>query len=138
GDKNVAQIGAMSLPDARAYVLTTLENIDARWHPVARPLVLAVAERLQFLVDVGVHYLTIDRAMPSMSGGEASRVRLAAQLASALSGVLYVLDEPTIGLHARDTERLVAVLHRLRDLGNSVVVVEHDLDVLRAADHLVD
>jgi excinuclease ABC subunit A len=102
------------------------------------PVVADLEERVGRLVDVGVGYLTLDQSTPSLSAGETQRLRLAALLGSGLTGVLYVLDEPTIGLHPSDTERLVRVLRRLRDLGNTVLVIEHDLDVLKAADHLVD
>jgi excinuclease ABC subunit A len=97
-----------------------------------------VRSRLQFLLNVGLDYLTLERSGPTLSGGEAQRIRLASQLGSELSGVIYVLDEPSIGLHARDNQRLIAMLQHLRDLGNSVLVVEHDEDTIRAADHLVD
>ena len=94
--------------------------------------------RLTFLVDVGLHYLTLDRGMPTLSGGESQRIRLAGQIGRALTGVLYVLDEPTIGLHPRDNGRLIDALHKLRDLGNTVVLVEHDREVLEASDHIYD
>jgi excinuclease ABC subunit A len=94
--------------------------------------------RLQFLLNVGLDYLTLDRSGPTLSGGEAQRIRLASQLGSELSGVMYVLDEPSIGLHQRDNQRLIRTLQHLRDLGNTVLVVEHDEDTIRAADHLVD
>jgi excinuclease ABC subunit A len=97
-----------------------------------------VRSRLRFLSDVGLTYLSLDRSGPTLSGGEAQRIRLASQVGSELTGVLYVLDEPSVGLHARDTARLVRTLERLRDLGNTVLVVEHDADTIRAADHLVD
>jgi excinuclease ABC subunit A len=97
-----------------------------------------IRARLRFLLDVGLEYLTLDRAGPSLSGGEAQRIRLASQLGSELSGVMYVLDEPSIGLHPRDNERLISTLRHLRDLGNSVIVVEHDEETIRAADHVVD
>jgi excinuclease ABC subunit A len=97
-----------------------------------------IGNRLRFLLDVGLDYLTLDRAGPSLSGGEAQRIRLASQIGSELSGVMYVLDEPSIGLHARDNGRLIATLRRLRDLGNTVIVVEHDEETIRAADHVVD
>ncbi|WP_214412848.1 excinuclease ABC subunit UvrA [Sphaerisporangium fuscum] len=106
--------------------------------PVTEPVVADLRERVRRLVDVGVGYLTLEQATPSLSAGEAQRLRLAALLGSGLTGVLYVLDEPTIGLHPADTARLIEVLRRLRDLGNTVLVIEHDLDVLRAADHIVD
>ena len=94
--------------------------------------------RLGFLLDVGLEYLTLDRAAATLSGGEAQRIRLASQLGSELSGVMYVLDEPSIGLHQRDNLRLIATLRRLRDLGNSVIVVEHDAETIESADHVVD
>ena len=105
---------------------------------VAEPIVADLRDRVRRLVDVGVGYLTLERASPTLSAGEAQRLRLAALLGSGLTGVLYVLDEPTIGLHPRDTGRLISVLQQLRDLGNTVLVIEHDLQVLRAADHVVD
>ena len=110
---------------------------DEAWQ-VTEPVVDDLRERVRRLIDVGVGYLTLERATPSLSAGEAQRLRLAALLGSGLTGVLYVLDEPTIGLHPADTARLVGVLRRLRDLGNTVLVIEHDLDVLRAADHVID
>ncbi|GAB5540894.1 MAG: hypothetical protein SangKO_006540 [Sandaracinaceae bacterium] len=97
-----------------------------------------VRSRLRFLLDVGLDYLTLDRAGPTLSGGEAQRIRLASQLGSELSGVMYVLDEPSIGLHQRDNQRLIATLEGLRDLGNTVIVVEHDEETIRKADHVVD
>jgi len=95
-------------------------------------------ESALFLLNVGLDYLTLDRSGPSLSGGEAQRIRLASQLGSELSGVIYVLDEPSIGLHQRDNQRLIETLRRLRDLGNTVLVVEHDEETIRAADHVVD
>ena len=97
-----------------------------------------VTTRLGFLVEVGLAYLNLDRESGTLSGGESQRIRLAAQIGSRLAGVLYVLDEPSIGLHQRDNDRLIATLRKLRDLGNSVIVVEHDEDTIRAADYLID
>ncbi len=105
---------------------------------IALPIVKEIRERLRFLVDVGLDYLTLERATATLSGGEAQRIRLATQIGAGLMGVLYILDEPSIGLHQRDNERLIATLERLRDLGNTVVVVEHDEDTIRAADFVVD
>src|SRR5213075_1192881 len=105
---------------------------------VAGPILKEVRERLRFLVDVGLDYLTLDRSADSLSGGEAQRIRLATQIGSRLVGVLYILDEPSIGLHQRDNARLLATLKELRDIGNTVLVVEHDEETIRAADHLVD
>src|SRR6202035_5121148 len=101
-------------------------------------IVKDVAQRLRFLVDVGLDYLTLDRSAETLSGGESQRIRLASQIGSGLTGVMYILDEPSIGLHQRDNERLLGTLKRLRDLGNTVIVVEHDADAIRAADHVVD
>ena len=97
-----------------------------------------IVERLQFLDAVGVGYLTLERAAATLSGGEAQRIRLATQIGSSLVGVLYILDEPSIGLHQRDNHKLLDMLKRLRDLGNTVIVVEHDEGTMRAADHIVD
>src|SRR5205085_1133968 len=105
---------------------------------IARQVLKEIRARLQFLVDVGLDYLTIDRAAASLSGGEAQRIRLATQIGSGLMGVLYILDEPSIGLHQRDNARLIKTLVRLRDLGNTLLVVEHDEDTMRAADHIID
>ncbi len=105
---------------------------------IARQVLKEIRARLQFLVDVGLDYLTIDRAAASLSGGEAQRIRLATQIGSGLMGVLYILDEPSIGLHQRDNARLIKTLVRLRDLGNTLLVVEHDEDTMRAADYIID
>jgi excinuclease ABC subunit A len=115
---------ALALPGSRAAI--------------GERIVREIASRLQFLVDVGLSYLSLDRSAETLSGGEAQRIRLASQIGSGLTGVMYVLDEPSIGLHQRDNDRLIATLRRLRDLGNSVLVVEHDEDAIRAADHVVD
>ena len=105
---------------------------------IARLILREIDERLNFLENVGIGYLSMDRAAATLSGGEAQRIRLATQIGSALVGVLYVLDEPSIGLHQRDNAKLIATLERLRDVGNTVIVVEHDEQTMRAADHLVD
>ena len=97
-----------------------------------------IASRLEFLVNVGLEYLSLERSAETLSGGEAQRIRLASQIGSGLTGVMYVLDEPSIGLHQRDNARLIATLKQLRDLGNSVIVVEHDEEAIRAADHVID
>ena len=113
-------------------------TLTERERLIARQLLKEIQARLQFLVDVGLDYLTLDRAATSLSGGEAQRIRLATQIGSGLTGVLYILDEPSIGLHQHDNARLIKMLTRLRDLGNTVLVVEHDEDTMRAADHIVD
>src|SRR5216110_2701846 len=105
---------------------------------IARLILREIDERLRFLDNVGVGYLSLDRAAATLSGGEAQRIRLATQIGSSLVGVLYILDEPSIGLHQRDNARLLQALTRLRDLGNTVLVVEHDEDTIRAADHVID
>src|SRR6202035_3153836 len=113
----------------------TLEGWRAE---VAARIVREVRERLRFLVDVGLDYLGLDRGAGTLSGGEAQRIRLASQVGSGLTGVMYILEEPSIVLHQRDNERLLGTLKRLRDLGNTVIVVEHDEDAIRAADYVVD
>ena len=115
-----------------------LISLSERERTIARPIVKEIQERLQFLVDVGLDYLSLDRAAATLSGGEAQRIRLATQIGSGLVGVLYVLDEPSIGLHQRDNEKLINTMLRLKKLGNTVIVVEHDEDTMRAADFIVD
>src|SRR5436309_3940182 len=112
--------------------------LTAQQKKVVTDVVREIQSRLQFLVEVGLGYLTLDRESGTLSGGEAQRIRLATQIGSGLAGVLYVLDEPSIGLHQRDNAQLLGTLRRLRDLGNSVIVVEHDEETIRAADHIVD
>lgn len=105
---------------------------------IADQIMKELNKRLQFLIDVGLDYLTLSRSAGSLSGGEAQRIRLATQIGSGLTGVLYILDEPSIGLHQRDNDKLIATLKKLRDLGNSVLVVEHDEDTMYAADQIID
>jgi excinuclease ABC subunit A len=136
GGKAIHELSALTVRDAHAYVTgIALTGNDAA---IAEPVLLEIRSRLGFLLNVGLEYLTLDRSGPTLSGGEAQRIRLASQLGSELSGVMYVLDEPSIGLHQRDNQRLIETLVRLRDLGNSVLVVEHDEATIRAADHVVD
>jgi len=116
----------------------TPEPLDPLSQTIAEELLKEIRGRLGFLTNVGLHYLTLDRSAPTLSGGEAQRIRLASQVGAGLVGVLYILDEPSIGLHPRDNDRLISTLRRLRDIGNTVIVVEHDEDTMRAADHLVD
>jgi excinuclease ABC subunit A len=130
------QLCRMPLREALEF-LSSL-RLDRREKQIAGDLLHEATHRLKFLVDVGLEYLTLERPMPTLSGGESQRIRLAGQIGRALTGVLYVLDEPTIGLHPRDNARLIQALSRLRDLGNTVVLVEHDREVLAAADHLYD
>ena len=105
---------------------------------IAEKILKEIGDRLKFLVNVGLNYLTLSRSAETLSGGEAQRIRLASQIGAGLVGVMYVLDEPSIGLHQRDNERLLGTLIHLRDLGNTVIVVEHDEDAIRAADHVID
>ena len=121
-----------------AWFGTVIDTLTPQRQEIARRILREIGERLQFLVDVGLDYLTLSRGSATLSGGESQRIRLASQIGSGLTGVLYVLDEPSIGLHQRDNERLLGTLRRLRDLGNTVLVVEHDEEAIRAADHLID
>lgn len=136
GDRPLPALLAMTIAECLAHV-DALAPDGARGVIAARILV-EIRQRLRFLIDVGLDYLSLDRTAGSLSGGEAQRIRLASQIGAGLVGVLYVLDEPSIGLHQRDNDRLLDTLRRLRDLGNTVIVVEHDEDAMRAADHLVD
>jgi excinuclease ABC subunit A len=138
--KNVAELCGLPLRTLRVFLdeLSKSETLTGRDAAIAVPLVKAVIERLRFLIEVGLDYLTLDRAAHTLSGGEGQRIRLATQIGASLVGVLYVLDEPSIGLHARDNERLLSALRRLVDKGNSVIVVEHDRDAIVAADHVLD
>jgi len=135
----IADIAAMSVSDVRRWVQSLEAGVlTAREAEIARDLIPEIRSRLEFLEEVGLSYLTLDRGAPTLSGGEAQRIRLAAQLGSNLQGVCYVLDEPTIGLHARDNQILLNALHKLGDKGNTLVVVEHDEDTIRRADHVID
>ncbi|MDO4437743.1 MAG: excinuclease ABC subunit UvrA [Coriobacteriaceae bacterium] len=136
GGKSIYEICCMSCRESLAF-FQGLE-LTEREAFIGQAIVKEIGERLRFLVDVGLDYLTLDRASATLSGGEAQRIRLATQIGAGLMGVLYILDEPSIGLHQRDNERLIATLERLRDLGNTVIVVEHDEDTIRAADYVVD
>ncbi len=135
-DRTLGDVCGIPLGDAHSHI--TALKLSKRDRQIAGEVLREVMNRLQFLVDVGLEYLTLDRAGPTLSGGEAQRIRLASQIGSGLTGVLYVLDEPTIGLHPRDNARLLRALKNLRDLGNTMVLVEHDREVIAAADHLVD
>ena len=136
----ITDIARMSVTDVRKWVqsLAKANELTQREQDIARDLLPEIESRLEFLEEVGLGYLTLDRGAPTLSGGEAQRIRLAAQLGSNLQGVCYVLDEPTIGLHARDNQILLNALHKLGDKGNTLVVVEHDEDTIRRADHIID
>ncbi len=133
---NIAHVSQMSLRNSRDFLSGI--KLDKRDATIADPIVKEIGERLNFLVAVGLDYLTLSRSAATLAGGEAQRIRLATQIGSGLVGVLYILDEPSIGLHQRDNQRLIETLLRLRDLGNTLIVVEHDEDTIRIADHVVD
>ncbi len=136
GEKNIQQVTGMSIADAEAF-FDNLKLSDKDME-IARRVLKEIRERLSFLSHVGLDYLTLSRSAGTLSGGEGQRIRLATQIGSSLTGVLYILDEPSIGLHQRDNQRLLTTLKRLRDLGNSVLVVEHDEETISAADHVID
>jgi excinuclease ABC subunit A len=134
--KRIQEVTALTVRDAHAHFSAL--GLSGKARKIAEGALVEIQSRLRFLLDVGLEYLTLARSGPTLSGGEAQRIRLASQLGSELSGVMYVLDEPSIGLHPRDNERLIGTLQKLRDLGNSVIVVEHDAATIEAADHVVD
>ena len=136
GSKNINELTSMSIDKIKDY-LNSLQ-LNAKDKMIADQIFKELNKRLQFLIDVGLEYLTLSRSAGTLSGGEAQRIRLATQIGSGLTGVLYILDEPSIGLHQRDNDKLIATLKKLRDLGNSVLVVEHDEDTMYAADQIID
>ncbi|KAF0206981.1 MAG: excinuclease ABC subunit UvrA [Actinomycetota bacterium] len=136
GGRNINGVTTLSAKDSLGF-FESLELTD-RERQIGERVIKEILERLRFLVDVGLDYLTLDRTAATLSGGEAQRIRLATQIGSGLMGVLYILDEPSIGLHQRDNARLIATMERLRELGNTVIVVEHDEETIRAADHVID
>ena len=136
GEKNIQELTSMTVLAAKDFLNGLV--LTEREATIARQILKEINARLGFLVNVGLDYLTLDRAAGSLSGGEAQRIRLATQIGSGLVGVLYILDEPSIGLHQRDNERLITTLKGLRDLGNTLIVVEHDEGMMRQADYIVD
>jgi excinuclease ABC subunit A len=136
GGKNIAEVAAQTISQAQAFFDDL--KLNKRDETIAGKVLIEIRSRLEFLGKVGLDYLTLDRTATTLAGGESQRIRLASQIGSALVGILYVLDEPTIGLHPTDNLRLIETLRRLRDLGNSVIVVEHDEETIRAADYIVD
>lgn len=136
GDKNIKELTDMSIHDIKDFLISL--ELSAKDKMIADQIFKELYKRLQFLLDVGLEYLTLSRAAGTLSGGEAQRIRLATQIGSSLTGVLYILDEPSIGLHQRDNDKLIATLKKLRDLGNTVLVVEHDEDTMYAADQIID
>jgi excinuclease ABC subunit A len=138
GGLHIGEVSDMSVKGAAKWFTELPQRLTAKQNEIAVRVLKEIRERLKFLVDVGLEYLTLARASGTLSGGESQRIRLASQIGSGLTGVLYVLDEPSIGLHQRDNARLLETLKRLRDLGNTVIVVEHDEDAIRAADYVLD
>src|SRR5215470_5086582 len=136
GELNIDQFSQQTVEDALQFVSGL--DLTEQQQTIVTDVVREIQSRLQFLSEVGLGYLTLNRESGTLSGGEAQRIRLATQIGSGLAGVLYILDEPSIGLHQRDNSRLLGTLRKLRDLGNSVIVVEHDEETIRAADHIVD
>ncbi len=136
--KNIAELSAMELGDLHAWLRDAPKAMSEKQLTIATEILKEINTRLQFLLDVGLGYLSLDRASATLSGGESQRIRLATQIGSQLVNVLYILDEPSIGLHQRDNQKLIASLKNLRDMGNSVIVVEHDEEMMRAADYIVD
>lgn len=137
GGKHIGEISELSVKRAGEW-FESVPALTAQQNEIAVRVLKEIRERLSFLLDVGLNYLTLARASGTLSGGESQRIRLASQIGSGLTGVLYVLDEPSIGLHQRDNARLLETLKRLRDLGNTVIVVEHDEDAIRLADFVLD
>ena len=138
GGKNIAEVSAMSIIEFSEWMSHIDEYMNEKEQKIAQEIIKEIRERLHFLVEVGLGYLSLSRSSRSLSGGESQRIRLATQIGSKLVNVLYILDEPSIGLHQRDNQRLINTLKELRDAGNSVIVVEHDEEMMRSADHIVD
>ncbi|MCW4470086.1 excinuclease ABC subunit UvrA [Flavobacterium sp. MFBS3-15] len=136
--QNIAELSAMDISDLAQWFENLNENLSEKQRAIASEIVKEIKARLSFLVDVGLNYLSLNRSSRTLSGGEAQRIRLATQIGSQLVGVLYILDEPSIGLHQRDNEKLIKSLEQLRDIGNSVIVVEHDKDMIERADYVID
>jgi len=137
-EKNIAELSSLSLTDLSGWFNGIEKRLSEKQNVIAKDILKEIRDRLHFLLDVGLHYLTLDRPTRTLSGGESQRIRLATQIGSQLTGITYILDEPSIGLHQRDNHKLIQALKNLRDSGNSVLVVEHDKDIMLAADHLID
>ena len=137
-EKNIADLSNMDLDKLMHWFGDVEEKLSKRQNTIGKDILKEIRERLQFLLDVGLTYLTLNRPSKSLSGGESQRIRLATQIGSQLQGITYILDEPSIGLHQRDNQQLIVALKNLRDIGNSVIVVEHDKDIMMASDHLID
>jgi excinuclease ABC subunit A len=137
-DKNIAELSDLSLQELMDWFVDIEDRLSNKQRVIAKDILKEIRDRLHFLLDVGLHYLTMDRGTRTLSGGESQRIRLATQIGSQLTGITYILDEPSIGLHQRDNQKLIKALKNLRDGGNSVLVVEHDKDIMLASDHLID
>ena len=137
-EKNIAELSRMDLVALRDWMMTLTEKLNDRQRQIGRDIIKEILFRLDFLLHVGLDYLSLDRPSRSLSGGESQRIRLATQIGSQLTGITYILDEPSIGLHQRDNQRLIQALRELTDIGNTVIVVEHDRDIMTAADYLID
>ena len=137
-DKNVGEICNFSIEKLYSWFDKYHGSLKGSDKIIATPILKEILSRIKFLKDVGLNYLTLNRKSSTLSGGESQRIRLASQIGSGLTGVIYVLDEPSIGLHQRDNQKLISTLIKLRDLGNTVIVVEHDEEMIRSADHIID
>ena len=137
-DKNIGELSKLDLTDLYKWFDGLDERMTARQQTIAKELLKEIRTRIAFILDVGLDYLALDRPSKSLSGGESQRINLTTSLGSSLVGSLYILDEPSIGLHSRDTDRLIKVLKDLQSLGNTVMVVEHDEEIMRASDYLID
>ncbi len=137
-DKNIAEINKLDINDAQEWFAGISKKLNAKKKKIAKEILKEINDRLNFLLNVGLHYLSLDRAAGTLSGGESQRIRLATQIGSQLTGITYILDEPSIGLHQEDNHKLIRALQNLRDVGNTVIVVEHDKDIMMESDYLID
>ena len=135
---SISELNSMSIKDFSYWINSIETHLDKKQKIIAKPIIKEIRQRVDLMVNLGLDYLSLDRPLRTLSGGEAQRIRLASQIGSGLVGVMYVLDEPSIGLHQRDNERLLQSLERLRDLGNTIIMVEHDTDAMLRADYVVD
>lgn len=136
--RDIAELSELNLDKLIVWFDEIEDRLSNRQNQIAKDILKEIRDRLQFLLDVGLNYLSMSRSSKSLSGGESQRIRLATQIGSQLQGITYILDEPSIGLHQRDNHRLIDALNNLRNIGNSVIVVEHDKDIMLAADYLID
>ena len=137
-DKNIAEVAGMDILEMKTWIIEAQKHLDKRQARIAEEIIKEIITRIDFMLEVGLDYLSLNRQSATLSGGESQRIRLATQIGSQLVNVLYILDEPSIGLHQRDNDRLIKSLKELRDLDNTVIVVEHDKDMMLNADYVVD